>query len=62
MSVTRIIGWPTLVGTEPLSEPHMPCAIFMSLPTRSILGRMSAPRPMSVAPRTGRSILPSRMR
>ena len=40
MELTRIMGWPTLVGMLPLMEPHMPWAIRISLPTRSILGRI----------------------
>ena len=59
MSVTRIIGWPTLVGIEPLEALHMHWAIHILPPTRSIFFRTSAPLPIRVAPRTGRSTLPS---
>ena len=33
---TRIRGWPTLVGTEPLEEPHIPWPISISVPTISM--------------------------
>ena len=61
MLVTRIIGWPTFTHTEPLCEPHMPCAIHIFRPTRSMRLSTSPPLPIKVAPRTGRSILPSRI-
>ena len=48
-------GWPTFVGTLPEREPHMPGLIHISLPMRSICISTSAPRPTSVAPRTGRT-------
>ena len=53
MRRTRIIGCPTFTGTDPLLLPHMPCAIFISRPTRSICMSTSAPLPMRDAPRTG---------
>ena len=59
MSVTRIIGWPTFTGTLPLEAPHMPWPIPRSRPTRSIFLSTSAPLPINVAPRTGRSIFPA---
>ena len=36
MLLTRIRGWPTLVGTLPLEEPHMPWPISRSEPTISM--------------------------
>lgn len=45
MLVTRIIGWPTFTHTEPLCEPHMPCAIHIFRPTRSM--RLSTSPPLA---------------
>ena len=46
------------MGTLPLRLPHMPCAMRISRPTRSIFIRISAPLPIRLAPRTGVVILP----
>ena len=51
-------GWPTLVGTLPETEPHIPGAIHISRPTRSMFSSTSWPLPMRVAPRTGHRMAP----
>ena len=58
ISLTRISGSPTQVGTLPEMEPHMPSPIHMPFSTASIFCKTSLPFPMRVAPRTGLSICP----
>ena len=59
MLLTRIMGWPTFTGTDPEAEPHMPWAMVIFRPTRSMRVSTSPPLPIREAPRTGRTIFQS---
>src|SRR5438270_6941982 len=58
------VGTPTPTGTLCPSLPHtpMPSSSFRSFPTMLTYFSASGPLPISVAPRTGRVILPSSIR
>src|SRR5581483_7621419 len=60
----RTVGRPTPTGTDCPSLPQVPMtsSSWRSAPTREMRVSTSGPLPMSVAPRTGRPILPPSIR
>src|SRR5690606_8456466 len=61
ISLTRMWGWPTSVGTDPDFEPHMPGSLAWSFDTATTFLIVSGPLPRSIAPRTGSAIWPFRI-